>query len=385
MRICNALLAVALFAASCSAVNAPAPSTAPLYSFTIPIKPALHLDILPVFVNNGAADFYDHRVDKDTNLLLVRNARDGYLYYSTDMARSWVKVPDSARIRWRKGFVTEQKNLLLWDGQKIYLLDLNGKNLAIRDDAPWMWHGSEGIGQRGSTILYAEYSVREAKMHRVWRSEDAGRTWKVVFRQFTDMSDTPQIKHFHLVQPDPYHPGHWYLSSGDMPPHCRVWLSKDDGKTWTEVTDPHPRGTDSQSVHRFTMLLFRKDYLYWATDDTPLHGRAVVARARRGEPVKVQVIGMLGDESIRNTVVTDCGLVCISEAKNPKSAGANVYLFTADRQAIPVGIIPRPDPKYMTGFTVSLGSKVAVNGEFLAWGDRRIFSAATETFLWRLR
>jgi hypothetical protein len=383
----NALFAVILFAASCSAVNAPAPSTVPLYSFTVPGEPALHLDIFPVFVNGRPPRFFDHRVDQHTNLLLAVGS-GGYLYYSTDMARTWTKVPDSARAVWHEGFVTEQRNLLLWDGHQIQLLDLEGKVLATHADAPYPWHGSEGIGQRGSTILYAEYSVRQAKELRVFRSADQGKTWSVVFRQFTDMSDTPQIRHFHLVQPDPYHPGHWYLSSGDTPPQCKVWLSKDDGKTWTDVTDPHPVGAKSQSVHRFTSLVFTKDYLWWATDDKRQNGKAVMVRAKRRAPLRVEVVGTLREESVRSSVITDYGLLLISEAWNPASGGSYVHLFTADGRVILVGIIPRgPDPKLQSHVTWSLGSKAAVNHEFFTAADGRMFRTGpgVGTVMWRVK
>lgn len=200
------------------------------------------------------------------------------------------------------------------------------------------------------------------------------------------MSETPQIEHFHLVQPDPYYPGNWYLYSGDKPARCRVWLSKDDGKTWIEVTDPNPVGVSSQNVHRFTYLVFSQDYLYWATDETPQNAKAVMVRAKRGEPLAVEVVGALGNECVRNAVITDYGLLCISEAKNSRSGGSYLHLFTTDGSVAPVGVIPRgPDPNLRTGFTVSLGSKVAVNHEFFTFGDRKMLSGVTETFLWRLR
>jgi hypothetical protein len=203
------------------------------------------------------------------------------------------------------------------------------------------------------------------------------------------MPETPQIKHFHTAQPDPYRPGHWYLSSGDDPDQSHVWLSKDDGKTWTEVTDPHPVGTTRLSVHRYTAPVFTEDYIYWATDDLLGVGQAQVVRATRGEPLKVQTIGGVGDECVRNIVLTDYGMLLISEAREHKDAGVNIYLYTRGGRVIPIRAGPRGEAEghapHHLGPTASLSSKVTVNDEFFVLdGTNTRGTSVTRTYLWRI-
>ncbi len=221
---------------------------------------------------------------------------------------------------------------------------------------------------------------------RVFRSEDGGKTWAVVFSQRGPASQEPQVRHLHTVQPDPFFPHHWYLSSGDHPSQSRVWLSKDDGKSWVEVTDPHSAGFRRHSLHRYTSIVFTKDYLYWATDDLVGVEQAQVVRAKRGEPLAVEVIGAAGDECMRNAIVTDWGLLLISEAKNPKSPGANIRLFTPPNAVQLVEFVPRAgDQDVPSGVTHSLSSKSSVGGKFFTWACPRVrLARGSSLALWRL-
>jgi len=200
------------------------------------------------------------------------------------------------------------------------------------------------------------------------------------------MSDRPQVRHFHLVQPDPYHPGHWYLASGDSPSQSHVWLSKDDGGTWIDVTDPIPVGTKEQSVHRFTSLVFTKDYLWWATDDLTKAKTARLVRCERGEPLHVKVMGDVGNECMRSAVMTDYGMIFISEQKNRNSKGAHIYLYTKAGDIVETGLLPRSaDPQFKSVGTCSLASKVAVGSEFFTYGEPMLFRAPTAAYRWRLQ
>ena len=198
------------------------------------------------------------------------------------------------------------------------------------------------------------------------------------------MSDHPQVKHFHFVQPDPFHPKQWYLSSGDTPAQTHVWLSKDDGLTWEEVTDPHPAGSPKGSVHRFTSLIFTKDYLWWPTDDLTGAGMARLVRGTRGEPLHVKVMGDLGDECMRSAVVTDYGMLFISENKNAHGLGAHIYLYTKTGSIVEVGVIPPPAQAFRAVGTWSLASKEATKGEFFTYGEAPLFRTPTAAYLWRL-
>jgi len=357
----------------------------PLCSFRVTSLVALSLDVYPMLMNGKGLDFLDHRVSNGQNVLLVRSWADRTVYTSRDMGRSWRPLPNSAGRRWYKGFVTEEGNVLLWDEKQMELVDPKGNVLGTQPDTPRAWHGSWGIGQSGKTILWAEYGVAEATELRVFRSPDGGRTWGEAFRQRTNFSAAPQIRHFHVVQPDPYRPGCWYLASGDTPEQSKVWLSKDDGRTWAEVTDPAVMGTARQRLHRFTTVVFTKDYLYWATDDLMEGRKAAVVRTKRSEPLHLEMMGQVGSEAIRNLTATPYGLVAISEAKKG-GAGVNVFLFTPEARVVPVGTIARaPGGPSQTGFTYSLGSKEAVEDTFFTYAEGTAIGVRSNALLWRLR
>jgi hypothetical protein len=152
---------------------------APVHSFRFvdsESKRTLVLQICPVFVNGAHAEFLDHRVDKDTNILLVRSKPENCLYYSCDMARTWTKIPNPPERVYAHGFVTAERNVLAWDKneKRLDLLDLRGNVLATQPDAPYRWLGSWGMGQAGKTIIYGEYGTAGPNGLRVWRSEDGG-------------------------------------------------------------------------------------------------------------------------------------------------------------------------------------------------------------------
>jgi len=357
----------------------------PIYSFSLPSAPDVTLEMSPAFINHVGAEFLDHRTSDGPNILLARSYGDHGIYHSTDMGETWTRIPTPGE-NYPRGFVTGEGCVLLWNGHQLHLRTLRGKLLATQPDAPWPWLGSWGIGQAGSTIMYAEYSVFQAKELRVFRSGDGGRMWSVVFRQTTDMSDNPQIRHFHLVQPDPYYPNHWYLSSGDLPKESRVWRSVDDGRTWVEVTDPEAVKAGHEGLHRFTATVFTPDCIYWATDDLVRSTQAKVVRATRGTPLHLEVLGPAGDECMRNAVVTDHGIIFISEHSVGRSPGARVYVLTPDQRILQVGTLTRHNKMVRPeAVTTSLSSRSASRDQFFTWGCGELFTIKTELYRWEFR
>ena len=135
------------------------------------------------------------------------------------------------------------------------------------------WHGTFSIDQSEEYIMYSEYAdnnVHSKHKHcdttcNVFRSSDHGLTWQSVFQV-----DFPDIRHFHTCT---YIPNNrtWVITSGDTPEQSRFWLSKNNGDTWTEITDQYPdvNSVDKyiQSVHRTVVMHFNDKYYIWATDD----------------------------------------------------------------------------------------------------------------------
>ena len=90
------------------------------------------------------------------------------------------------------------------------------------------------------------------------------------------VSDEPdrEIGHIHTVVRD-FYTGVWYCSTGDIDRHCRVWLSTDEGETWSEVAKDKVAlssdGTWKEVVSRGQAwrafgMIFTKECAYWGTD-----------------------------------------------------------------------------------------------------------------------
>jgi hypothetical protein len=261
------------------------------------------------------------------------------------------------------------------------------------------WHGNRGFGQSGDTLMYAEYPsnrlvnrVRTADC-RVLRSRDRGRTWQTVFEQ-----NARQIRHFHFLQPRPGAAGEWWLTAGDLPHESRLWVSKDDGDTWNDLTGSFTRKVRidrtryDRAVFRTTDLFWLGDEVVWATDD-PLAGApvpgAVALRSRIGDALEPALIGR-GKWHFRNIVDIGDHLLFIAQRSNerdpaaadvgpriyimPKTgASALVHLFTLDCYPL------RDDP----GFTYSRASRAAQRGVFFSFrSSDDVFPAGDKILKW---
>ena len=276
---------------------------------------------------------------------------------------------------------------MLWNerSRRLHLFDPDWNEIRSIATGKYPWHGTWSIGEYDATIIYAEYTTEEdAKEVVVWRSSDDGNTWRKVFTQKSHGSHGSEIRHFHTVQPDPYNSGHWYLSSGDRPSECKIWLSTDNGLTWEEVTDPNPEGTKNQAVHRYTAIQFDENYLYWGTDDI-MDGKAKFVRARRGNPLKVQVMGNVGN-LVRTLTKTPYGLVFISQSKfklKNKSNNATVYISPDRENVLQLGAIPNPYD-YKAGFVFSKGSIASVDGVFFTYSDNKLLFPDVWMLEWKI-
>jgi len=348
------------------------------------------LSIKPVtFIKN--AKFLEHvyswKNNMSTNTVIATEQYTGNIYQSTDCGKTWHEVYTSDEALWLRCFTTDSNKHLLWNerSRRLHFFDPDWNEIRPIATGKYPWHGSWGIGEYDATIIYAEYTTDEdAKEVVVWRSSDDGNTWRKVFTQKTHGSHGSEIRHFHTVQPDPYNPGHWYLSSGDRPSECKIWLSTDDGLIWEEVTDFNPEGTKNQAIHRYTAIQFDENYLYWGTDDI-MDGEAKFVRARRGNPLEVQVMGNVGN-LVRTLTKTPYGLVFISEVKPNlhKSKAATVYISPDYEKVFRLGAIPNPY-KYITGFVYSKGSIASIGSTFFTYGDNRLlFPGISQMLEWKI-
>jgi hypothetical protein len=103
-------------------------------------------------------------------------------------------------------------------------------------------------------VYLGEYWVNnEREAVRLWRSDDAGESWRVAHQWSPGI-----IRHLHFVQFDPAAQALW-VGAGDTDSECRIAYSHDGGETFTTI------GQGSQ-LWRTVSLMFTPEALYWGTD-----------------------------------------------------------------------------------------------------------------------
>jgi hypothetical protein len=351
---------------------------------------------VPVLTAHPVLEFAEHVTDgkglpTDTVLATFRRG----FALSGDLGTSWKHV----RIRgWRDHRVIHVKAIgrgeylvqavpsRPYGGQRrsIALLVLNeaGDVLAANRLEGSRWHGCRSVDVAGDTLMYAEYPydaddpfAKERFQSRVFRSRDRGRSWEVVR---TDGA----IRHFHLLQARPGAAGEWWLTSGDEPGECHVWVSRDDGDSWTSLTDSFGAsiaiGTERfrRTLFRLTDLAWRGDEVVWGTDDclrATANGprgarvlRSPCAPALRPEiagrtPWEIRSLVDLGDAYVfltqgcaRPDAERNDGPGVFLMPKAP--GGALAHLFDIDVHSL-----------IRTGFTYSRASRAAKDGIFFTY------------------
>jgi len=111
------------------------------------------------------------------------------LYHSTDGASTWSLVNGHQPLLWPKDFTVDPK-----DSKKIYL---------------------------------SAADAREQKQGGLYRTTDGGMTWKLLARKAPE--------HFGAYL-SPFHSGWIYMTLTEDAPGAGLWLSRDDGSTWTPMS-----------------------------------------------------------------------------------------------------------------------------------------------------
>ncbi len=339
--------------------------------YTLTINDIYYNNNIILYFLEHVFDYQNYRHSME--LLAKSDADEHTIFRSTDLGRSWEYA---ARINSMPSlmFTTAAGSRLVWDKgtNKLVRITTEWQESAVINSPAYSWHGSQGIGQHGATIMLAEYWVDAARTEgHVYRSRDDGRSWEIVFTMPSLGSSAPSqdiIRHFHVLQPDFYCPGHWYLSSGDGQQQCRVWHSQDDGNTWLDVTDHTPEGTSLQAIHRFTSIHFGPEEIVWGTDDMMNGTGAKLVKAYRGHPLDIRAAANLTINHIRNIISTEIGFIGVTENSYNNiipgfnEPGIEVALFTKNEHPLYLGILPNVSGS----FTVSCASRMAVGGVFFS-------------------
>jgi hypothetical protein len=368
---------------------------------------------IPPLPRRSKFEFTEHAVDASgapTDRVLAASV--GAFAVSEDLGRSWhrieVRAFSGAKLIHIKSLDNEEFLVQSADAStsaKAQLIDLSvvnvkGEVLAHFPKFSMRWHGCRSVGHAGGTLMFAEYPQnRDRKWSsRVFRSRDCGRSWDVIFRQTGE-----EIRHFHFLQPRPAAPGEWWLSSGDHPHECRIWVSKDDGDTWIDLTASAPGRMPiggqmfRRDVFRLTDLMWEKGAIIWATDDALQQVRngtpgARVFRSPIGDDLRPQEIGR-GNWHFRSLV--DIGPCYLFLSQGNPDGGLSrddrpgVYLVPKESVPGVTNVAHLFDIQSLTplstNFTASRASRAAKDGVFFTLRGRAdIFLPGHRILKWQV-
>jgi SAM-dependent methyltransferase len=382
----------------------------------------LTLTIPSVPASGRLASFAEHIAGTGT----VVGTMPGGVLVSEDMGENWqaIAFPDVPDVEFENCFTTGSGVHLLqtktedaFDGNPgtpsvIHRFAPNWSYLGAVPIGDHRWHGTSSIGQHGDTIIWAEYPNNrgnhtpgkedQAISPRVFRSRDDGATWETIFSQTGG-----EIRHFHTLLADPHVPGQWWLSSGDRPHECRVWLSRDDGDSWIDITNLKPdvdlnAQAYPQSVQRYTDIWLGKDRVIWGSDDwlgspknIKLSDAPDIGNQRRSGsrmflsdrvvPLQPRNLGWIGNP-VRSIIDAGPALIATTEAKYDVLTRPQICLVAKDGQPLvqelmTIGVAGNES----SGFTFSRSSHAAVNGTFFTFrSSRDLGQYATRILQWHV-
>jgi PKD repeat protein len=190
------------------------------------------------------------------------DGKDG-LWKSTDDLASWQLVYEASDYRSVEEVLPLASGHLLIvvvDAQNIrHVLRSTGTDgtafgAPVLDLPPGaLLHDPQSWVETGNAIYIAEYGDPAYPVV-VWKSTDDGQTFSVSYARYSD------ARHYHSIQPDPYHAGRLWLDVGDSNTEPRIGYSDDGASTFswiTEVTYPQSRALD---------MMFAPEAVYWAAD-----------------------------------------------------------------------------------------------------------------------
>ena len=213
----------------------------------------------------------------------------------------------------------------------VYVFDKDLKEIAKHQQGLMGWHAQDSIDEYNGTLMYVEYQNFEKGAPlpselTVYRSYDYGVTWEKVFVK----SHPDEVRHGHTLQVDSY-TGEWLVTFGDTPTQSRWFISKDNGDSWSEITDKTYKMKEfpnrSQCAHRTTSIKIDEDNYYWSTDDfmgntkdyfTEFNGKrktsAKIYKASKKQPLVLEEMSNIGIHG-RCMIDIGKGYIILTEAK----------------------------------------------------------------------
>ena len=390
--------------------------------FSIPVKLpdadriVFEMSVPPIPGSLSCCDFAEHVFDpasgESTGQVIILG--QGRIGASDDLGQTWLRIEPHGfeKTFFTNSFTTGSGRHIVqargWQGLndteapephhgQLFVFSPKWELLAVTKAGDAHWHGSASIGERGGTIIFADYYDNLAKYDpkfksssltskvrpcAVWRSRDDGVTWKKVFEQ-----DISSIRHFHTVAADRFERGVWWLSSGDRLGECHVWRSDDDGGTWVECTDPDPDIAlppaythKKETAHRHTDVVITQDHLIWGADDLlgderdfnaslPQHYRAGsrIYRTQKTMPLRIEEMAYIG-HPVRSMIDVGPGWIVTAEGKSASSGHRPSIYFVSKAFDQVVKICDTDNYRNRaSGLTYSKASRKSKDGRFFSF------------------
>jgi hypothetical protein len=335
----------------------------------ITLSPGAQDTNLPV-----TAHFLEHVLIPDRSPEVVVGDGDGRVHVSRDAGASFATVSSFQRSVSKCFTLRGGRRLIrLKDSAETILCSGEFELLTVPCFASAEWHGSWSIAESpAGIVMFCEY-VASAEFVRVWRSSDGGGTWGAALCA-TSLAAEPavvaEVRHFHTCTW--VRGSRWVVSSGDEARHCRIWLSDDDGLSWTELSDWHVAGAHDvparyrKSILRHTAEFWDGDIAYWVTDDLLHRGRSAFVRADISGR-RLDLLTDLGGNEMRTLVRHGDRFVAISESKHDPTH-AKVYVLSRRGELLHEQKIANARGQKLS-FTRSRSSREAVDGTFFTFDD----------------
>lgn len=377
----------------------------------------VRLSVPPMPRGNEFA-FTEHVCDEagETTRTVIATATGGFAI-SPDLGASWcmIHVPAYRRRRFLHvkaigdGEYLVQVEPVRPNRDQPHVADVvvvheSGAVVATTPSLSVPWHGCRAVDVRGGVIMYAEYPPNPGRagrlVSRVFRSRDRGRTWEVVFERSGE-----QVRHFHFLQARPG-AREWWLTSGDAPNESRVWVTRNDGDAWIDISGPGQKTFTSAGVtfprdlYRLTDLAWDGDDVIWGTDD-------VLWGLDGGQPGARLFRSRIG-ETLSPVEVARCkwhlrSLVDLGHSWILTSQGCPQPQTVSQRDARPgVYLMPKSVPDGMPGavhlfdadtysgdrtsFSSARASRTSVDGTFFTYRGRNdVFRGGQLMLRWDVR
>lgn len=225
-------------------------------------------DMENIYYSFGVADNLDRIFSWDKS---IKGSEEGILFYSVAICPNGdiICVPRSETFFNRDNNPIVYKHDDLEHPVEVYVQDKNNDGESIRP-VGWFSNSGMSISTEGEYLIFAEYTRPDGEPANIWRVSkpyDNPSNWKIVYASSGKGEEYREVEHFHSVNYD-YFTGRYYVISGDTARESKIFMSSDEGKSFSVVYGGD--GDESTRLRaRAINMVFTQDCAYYGSDQGP--------------------------------------------------------------------------------------------------------------------